>query len=418
MAGIELRRVPEQEALAFARVAELAFGEVATDEVARETVDECYDPGWAIGVYDGGELVATTSAVGLELTLPAGPGPAFPLVAVPGVTAVSVLPTHRRRGLLSRMMAYQLETFREREVPLAILTASESAIYGRYGYGLASSYQSLAIATKRSGFLGTTWQDDSGPGQLRLVDAADAGKLLPDAHDRARRLRPGEITRSQDHWARILADPERHRHGGGARMYVVHYGEGGEVDGYASYRYQRKWEAGLPGHTVAVEDIYSVSPVAHAALWRFLLDIDLVEEVTVGKRPIDEPLRWWLADPRRLRTTSFCDFLWARLVDVPRALASRGYGTETELVLELTGPATERYWLATSSSAGSCRRARAGESADVVLGLGELGAIYLGGCRPSALAGAGRVREARPGALVRADGAFASPLAPFCGTGF
>jgi predicted acetyltransferase len=418
MGGLELRSVPEAEAMELARVVGLAFGNVVTDVEAEETIRECFDPDWAIGAYDAGRLVATASAVSLELTLPAGAGHAFPVLAVPGVTVVTVLPTHRRRGLLNQMMAHQLSQFRDREVPVSVLTASESAIYGRYGYGLASSYQTVAVSSKRSGFLGAPGGDGPGTGQLRLVDVAEAARVLPGVHGRARRLRPGEVSRSEACWANILADRERQRDGGGARLYVVHEGADGGADGYASYRYHWKWDGGLPAHRVAVEDMYSTSPEVHAALWRFLLDVDLVEEVVVGHVPLDEPLRWRLADPRQVRTTTISDFLWARLADVPAALGARGYGAETELVLEVPGSSTERYLLATSPAAGSCRRARDSEGTDLVLGLRELGAIYLGGCRPSVLAAAGQVRESRAGALGRADAAFASPLAPFCGTHF
>jgi predicted acetyltransferase len=420
MAGLELRTVPACEALTFARVAEMAFGEVATDEDAEEIADVCFDPAWAIGVYDAGRLVATTSAVALDLTLPAGPGQPLPVTAAPGVTGVGVLPTHRRRGLLTQMMAHQLGQMREREVPLAILTASESVIYGRFGYGLASSRQSLAIATQRSGLkeLPGAGGGRSGTGRLRLLGAEEAVEVLPAIHDRARRLRPGEVSRSKTRWERILADPERQRRGDGARTYVVHENGKGGPDGYASYRQHSKWEEGLPAHTISVEDIYSTSANVNAALWRFLLDLDLVQEVTARGRPLDEPLRWRLADPRQVRTTNVGDFLWARLIDVPAALAARGYGTETELVLEITGAETDRYQLSTSPAAGQCRRAKSREKTDLVLSLSDLGAIYLGGCRPTVLAAAGLVQEARPGALARADNAFASPLDPFCGTHF
>jgi predicted acetyltransferase len=419
MAGLELRAVPATEALDFARVAELVFGNVANDEEAEATAAELFDPEWAIGVYDTGQLVATAAALPIELTLPAGPGQAFPMTAVPGVTAVGVLPTHRRRGLLNRMMARQLDQFREREVPLAILTASESVIYGRYGYGVASSSQSVSIATKRSAFLGAP---PSGPhpevGQMKLLGATEAANILPAVHDRARKLRPGDVSRSKEAWNEIFRDPPRHRHGGGGRMYVVHMGPDGDADGYATYRFQWKWQDGLPANVLSVEDLYSTSPEVDASLWRFLLDIDLVEEVTAGARPVDEPLRWRLADSRRLRTTSINDALWARLVDVPAALSARGYGAETELVLEVAGPTTERFTLVTGARGGSCGPAKASEKTDLVLGLNQLGAIFLGGCRPSVLAAAGQVAERRPGALARADTAFASPLLPFCGTRF
>jgi predicted acetyltransferase len=418
MAGLELREVPASEAVVFGRVADLAFGNVATDEEAKATAAELFDPDWAIGVYDAGRMVATAGATSMELTLPAGSGQPLPILAVPGVTAVGVLPTHRRQGLLNRMMAHQLRQFREREVPVAILTASESGIYGRYGYGLASSYQSLSIASKRSSFVAPASGEGRGPGSLRLVDAAEAANILPRLHEQVRRLRPGDVSRSKEVWEATFRDPERFRHGGGARTYVVHEGTGGQPDGYASYRYHWRRNDGLTANSISIEDIYSTSPGVDAMLWRFVLDVDLVEEVTAGMRPLDEPLRWRLEDPRRLRTTGINDGLWARIIDIPTALGARGYSAETELVLQVEGASTERYALATGATGGSCRLATEGEKTDLVLGLSPLGAIFLGGCRPSTLAAAGRVEEIRPGALARADAAFAGPLLPFCGTHF
>lgn len=426
MAELDLRALPASEALAFSRTLELAFGNVATDEDAQAIADGIFDPEWTIGVYDDAQLVATATAVNLELTLPAGPGQPFPVLAVPGVSGVGVLPTHRRRGLLTRMMAHQLCQFREREVPFAILTASESRIYGRYGYGLATSSQSISIASKRSDFVrsanihtGKTNNDIDAPraGRLRLVDAAEAATILPAVHQEARRLRPGEVSRPKEFWDELFRDPERHRHGGSARTYAVHEDPEGVVDGYVSYRYHFNWADGLPANKISVEDIYATSPTVEAALWRLVLDVDLVEEVTARRRPLDDPLRWLLAEPRRLRTTGINDFLWARMVDIPAALAARGYGAETELVLEVVGPWTERFTLATSPTGATCSRAN-GEKTDLVLGISQLGAIFLGGCPPSLLARAGLVDEVRPGALARADAAFASPLLPFCGTSF
>lgn len=417
MAELELRSVPPSDALAFARTAEMTFANIATDEETKETKAEIYDPDWAIGVYDGSGLVATTSATSMELTLPAGAGQPFPVLEVIGVTGVGVLPTHRRRGLLNRMMAHQLGQLRERGVPLAILTASEAGIYGRYGYGLACSFQELTIATKRSQFLDGVGLPLTQGGRLRLLSAADAADVVPGVHQQVRRRRPGEIDRSKTRWELLLRDPERHRGGGGPRFYVLYEGPHGVPDGYASYRYKWNWEGGLPHHSVSVGDLYMTSTEVGTALWRYLLDLDLVGEVT-ARRPLDDPLRWCLADPRQLRTTRVSDMMWVRLVDIPVALAARGYGAETDLVLEVEGDPTGRYALATSPEAGDCRRARSRDKTDLSLGVAELGAIYLGGCRPSVLAAAGRIRELRHGALARADAAFASPLVPFCGTSF
>ena len=421
MSQLQPRRLTQEEAPAFARTLELSFGDVATEQDLAAIVAEDFDENWAIGVYDGADLVATACATPLELALPAAPGRPLPVLGVAGVAGVGVLPTHRRRGLLSQMMAYQLAQFREREIPVAILTASESVIYGRFGYGLASSYQSLEIATKRSAFRELPYLALPGEGQVRIMGKDEAAKVLPGLHAEARLLRPGEIDRTEARWTGLLDDPERHRQGASTRMYVVHEDSAGKPDGYASYRSQYQADGPSRGHrVVVVEDIYSLVAPVQARLWRYLLDLDLIEELRCGKRPTDEALRWMLADPRQLRTIGMGDMLWARLVDVPAALAARGYATSTGLVLEVRGAneRPKRYRLETGPQAADCRHAKAGEKTDLVLGLGDLAAVYLGGCPPSVLARAGRVEEARPGALARADAAFNSACAPFCGTHF
>jgi predicted acetyltransferase len=201
-------------------------------------------------------------------------------------------------------------------------------------------------------------------------------------------------------------------------MYAAHESMTGEADGWVSYRYnQQTWPAGIPRHQVVVQDLVATDAAVHAALWRFVLDLDLVEEVSAPQRPVDEPLRWLLADPRRLRTTEVGDHLWVRILDIPAALAARGYGAEERLVIEVLSDddsAGGRYVLETGLGGGHCRRAQNGEKVALVLGLADLGALYLGGVPVSALAAAGRVKEIQPGAAAAAERAFTSPVAPYC----
>jgi predicted acetyltransferase len=413
---LELRPIEAGEVAAFVRAVESAFGHVPSEENLAYW-SELTIPDQTLAVVDGGRIVATAAWNAFELTLPAAAGLPFPVINAAGVTAVGVFPTHRRQGLLTRMMTRQLDDLRQRGELLAILTASESVIYGRYGYGLSQSFQEIAIASRRAAFQ----QPVAAGGRMRLADPEEAGKILPDLHDRARRLRPGEIDRIPLWWDMHFRDVEKDRDGGGPRFYAVHESSRGEPDGYTSYRYHSAWPDGLPSSRVAVGEVIALTSDVHAALWRFLLDLDLIGSVTCQMYPMDDPLRWLLADPRQLRTTAFGDHVWVRIIDVPGALAARGYGTEGELVLDVRGPDPDsagRFLLATGPGGGQCRKARKSDRTDLVLGLADLGAVYLGGITPSVLARAGRVVEARPGSLTRADAAFASPVAPFCGTGF
>jgi predicted acetyltransferase len=405
------RRVPVEDVDAFVRAGELAFGLVSDDDDVA-LYSNLFDADYALAVYDGGRIVATASANPFELTLPAASGHPFPTITVPGVTAVGVQPTHRRRGLLTALMRRQIRDYRERGLLLSILTASEGAIYGRFGYGLASSFQGVALNTHRVALR----TDAPGGGRIRLLDVDDARKVLPELFDKARRHRPGEITRLAPWWDRYFDDPERDRDGGGGQFHAVHESARGRPDGWISYRYHTSWGHGLPAHRVDLRGLIALDDVAHASLWRYLLDLDLVGEVTAAALPVDEPVRWQLTDPRQMRVTEVGDHLWARLIDLPGALAARGYSADEQLVLDVAEEGCFR--LETGPTSGSCRRARKGERVDLVLGLSELGAIYLGGVRPSVLAAAGRVGEERAGALARADAVFASPVAPYCSTDF
>jgi predicted acetyltransferase len=413
---LELRPVETSEVGSFVRSVEVAFGAVPSDEEAAYS-ESVTEPPKTLAVFDGGRIVATAGWNDYELTLPSRRGTQFPGLTVPGVTAVGVHPTHRRRGLLTRMMTRQLSDLRQRGDVMAILTASESVIYGRFGYGLAQSHQDISISTGRAGFRRAV----AGSGRIRLTEPDEASKVLPDLHDRARRLRPGEINRGPQWWDWEFKDPEKDREGGKARFYAVHESDSGEPDGYASYRYHSAWPSGVPDSRVAIGDIVALAPDVRAGLWRYLLDLDLVGEVGWNQCPLDDPLRWLLADPRQLHTTAVHDHIWLRIIDVARSLAARGYGTEDRVVLDVHGDdpeSTGRWVVETGATGGECRKARKADKTDLTLGLDDLGAVYLGGVAPSVLAAAGRVTEQVPGALARADAAFASPVAPFCSTGF
>ncbi|HSS09109.1 MAG TPA: GNAT family N-acetyltransferase [Acidimicrobiales bacterium] len=405
------RRVPLDDVEAFVRAGDSVFG-LIPDDADVAFYSSLFDPDYALAIYDGGRIVATASANSFELTLPAGPDHPLPTVTAPGVTAVGVQPTHRRRGLLTALMHRQIRDYRDRGFRLSMLTASEGAIYGRFGYGLATSYRSVAVNTKHAAFR----EDAPITGRMRLLDPDDARKVLPELHDQARRLRPGDITRLGPWWDRYFDDPDKDRDGGGGQFHAVHESSRGEPDGWVSYRYHYSWGNGVPAHRVDLRGLVALHPAARASLWRYLLDLDLVGEVTAEAVPMDEPLRWLLTDPRQVRVGYVGDHLWVRLIDVPGSLTARGYRTEARLVLDVRDEG--RFLLETAPTGAWCRPARKGEKTDLILGLAELGAIYLGGVRPSVLAAAGRVNEERVGALGRADAAFGSPIAPYCGTDF
>jgi len=314
-------------------------------------------------------------------------------------------------------MERQLDDVAARGEALAVLTASESLIYGRFGYGLASTNAWCRLDTA-----GTELARRPEPGgRLRQVEHDEAARSIPVVYDRARTRHPGALSRNARYWQRWFLDREVWRQGASARFYVLHHDAAGEPDGYLAYRAKEgEWGHGLADGTVIVEELDAVDDEVEAALWQHALDIDLVRHVRADARPVDEPLRWRLADPRRLQTSALFDHLWVRLLDVPAALSARRYETDDRLVVDVRDPfrpaGEGRYLVEGGPDGASCQRT--GQDADLVLGITELGSLYLGGVSATTLARAGRVQERRGGALRAADAFFASTPAPWCCTPF
>lgn len=406
----DIRTVTADEYPAFARSVESAFGTQPSDEEVSDW-RSVVELDRTLAAFDDGEIVGTAGAYSFRQTVPGGAS-----IPVAGVTAVSVRSTHRRRGLLRAMMDRQLDDVAARGEPVAILTASESVIYGRFGYGLATSEAALAIDPARSEFRRPL--DDHG--SVRLLSAEDARRELPAVHERARQQVPGDITRSDAWWDLRVKDPEYRRQGASAAFFASHRSATGETDGWLIYRVRPAWKHGLPNNTVEVHELGATDPTAEVALWRLVLDIDLVSEVVAWGRPLDEPLRWWLADPRRLRVTAIKDDIWVRLLDIPAALSARRYDLEGEVVFEVEDrfrpQLSGRYRLEGGPDGASCTATDA--SADLSIDVADLGAAYLGRPCFRSFAAAARVEEHRDGALRRADLMFGTGRVPFCRTGF
>jgi predicted acetyltransferase len=335
------------------------------------------------------------------------------------VTMVGVNPTHRRRGMLRQLMARQLDDVAAREEPIAILTASESSIYGRFGYGLASSHAVIEIDATRSTF--RAGAEPQAPGRTRLLEKSAASEPMQAAYERCRLQRAGAVNREPRWWELHLRDRERWREGGSALFIAVHEDEAGAPDGYVSWRTKQGWsDSGLPRGTVVVQDLFGATADVEAELWRLTLDVDLATRVVAENRPVDDPIRWRLQDPRRSQTNVISDFLWLRVLDVPRALEGRGYDAAGQVVLDVHDPFRPgtggRFLLDVDGKDVSCSRTDA--EPDLSLAIDDLGAIYLGGVAPSTLAAAGRVRARAGEVLGRADDLFRTTPAPFCATGF
>lgn len=408
--NLELRPITGDELPTFALHVGTAFGWNFQPEHLPEW-ERFLELDRTLAAFSDGTMVGTSGALSFELTAPGG-------VTAPtgGVTVVTVSPTHRRRGILTAMMRGLLDQGRERGEPTSILLASESLIYGRFGYGLATTQVDYQIE-RRSGALRS--QYDS-PGMTALVDKERVRRDFPPLYDRVRRSQPGFIDRKESWWDDWLTDPERERGGASGRFYVV-YERAGEVEGYLAYRMKSEWQQGIARTEMRVKEFMTATSEAYVGLWQFCMGMDLVERVRFESRPLDEPVRWMLADPRRLQYSEVGDHLWARLVDIPSALQSRRYAADGAITLAVEDPFcpdnSGTYRLEGGPDGATCRR-KSDTEPDLALGVDDLGAVYLGGVSFRTLARAGRVEERTPNAIAPADAMFVSDIAPFCANHF
>jgi predicted acetyltransferase len=394
----------EGQARQFFEAGELAFAERLRDEDAA-AYETTFEPDRAIAAYDGERVVGTAGIFSFDLTIPGG------IVPAAGVTIVGVQPTHRRRGVLRRMMRMQLDAIHDRAEPLAILWASEGSIYQRFGYGLSTMVTRLSVELDRGSFR----TPHSPSGTIRFVDVDEAKRLLPPVFDAVAPTRPGFFARTPAFWdAEVFRDPEHWRHGASAAFYVVHE-VAGEVQGFARYRVRDKWDEGGPRSTVIVTEKMARTPAADLDLWRFLLDIDLMAKLEAWNIAPDDPIILNALEPRRLGI-ALGDGMWLRIVDLSAALAQRRYAADGRLVLEVSDEFcgwNDGRW-ALSVESGSPLVEPTTDAADLGLDVTDLGAAFLGGFSWQQLADAARVRELQPGALARADVMFRTARPPWC----
>ncbi len=390
----------------FLTTCEAAFGHTAGDEsIAR--LGRVVATNRMIYAADGADMVGTAGAFRFSLSVPGGEVPSA------GVTMVGVLPSHRRKGVLSAMMRRQLDDIRSWKEPLALLWASEAGIYQRYGYGLAALGGDINVARDRA-----AWRIAPEPyGSIRLVDAREGRAHMAAVYEAVRGQRPGMPARSDAWWdAHRMPDPEpeEERHGGGPRWQAV-LSAHGEPEAYALYRVHAKWLDGSPHGRLEVIETAAANARAEQAMWSFLLGVDLVGEVEAYHLPVDCALLHQMREPRRLRFV-LGDCLWLRIVDAPAALAARTYGGNGRLVLDLHDVFcpwnSGCYELEVTDGKASVARSEA--EPDLRLDAADLGAIYLGGPSVAVLVAAGRIAELTPGSAGLAARLFASERAPWC----
>ncbi|MDI3418049.1 GNAT family N-acetyltransferase [Streptomyces luteolus] len=403
--ALKFQELPESELDRALDLAYLAFHEKPEAELRahhKELLRGCT----RVGAYDGDELVGMVSALPFTLSVPGGELPC------PGVTFACVAPTHRRRGALSGLLAELFARCTAQDWPIAALWASESVIYGRFGFGEGTRGLTVEIDSTRP--LALRIAPDDRP--LRLLDPADAPARLAGLYDSTRADRPGRINRTRAWWAEEWLVEKDEEDESFSPPRVVALGE--PAAGYVVYRTKRDDDA--PG-LVRVDDLEAESPAVAAALWQYVTSIDLTAKVRAWGRPVDDPLLLFAADRDQVRVTAGFPALWLRLLDVRTALLRRSYAAPVDVVLDVHDahlPANSGPHRLSYSSEGGAAYEPTHAPADLSLAVRDLAACYLGGTSPVSLVQAGLATEATPGAAARLAAALRTDRAPHTVDGF
>ncbi|UJW31136.1 GNAT family N-acetyltransferase [Saccharothrix sp. AJ9571] len=400
---MEIRSTTEQDREVFVDTLYAAFGRFPGSLADGDTVwwsSLEMDRG-LLAVTADGRPVGTATACSFELTLPGEI-----LAPAAGVTAVGVLPSHRRQGVLSAMMRHQLADLRTRGEFLAVLLASEASIYGRFGYGPATYTRRLTVPRHRAAFALPRARGTSDvTGSVELLRRAECGEILEEVYDRYRRAQPGALLRPHPWWTSGAGQPPVSL---APRYVAVHRDADGVPDGYASYSLGES-------DTLTVDETIAADDAVFTALARFVLGHDLVAQVVFKHFPTEHPLRWQLADFNAGQISHDTEWLWVRLLDVPRALTARGWFADGEIVLDVDDPFLgehARYLLTVRDGKAEC--VPTDQEPDLSLDVSDLGSIYLGGTTPSTLVRAGHIRAHHAGAATLADTLFRAERPPHC----
>lgn len=414
---IEIRPATGDELPRWIEVLSAAFlNRVDAEAIARDG-KELWDLSRTWGAFEGDQVVGTNRTWATELTVPGGA-----ILPASAISAVAVLPTRRRRGILRQMMDVEHQAARERGEAVSLLYAAEYPIYGRFGYGPACQIATWTFETKRSTL--TALLPDPGSVEL-VVPSREVAADLMAVHDTWRRRQAGEIRRKDYFWDYDLAlraspwgDPWK-------GFLAVHRDGSGNVDGYLRYSGEDKWERFMPEGVVTIDDLCALTDDAYDGLWGYLAALDIAATIKAPRRRVNERLPWLLGNARAAQVTELTDGMWVKLIDVPRALTARTYEREGSIVIEVVDEhgtdreARTRVALDAGPDGATC--APTTRNPDLTIDAAALGAAYLGGVSlrdAVAAAGRGGADEGRTGALADAERLFRTLDPPWCSTFF
>ncbi len=407
--AIDIRTVRPEELRGYADTISAAFLDRPDIDRMVEQLQEEMEPERTWAAFEGDLVCGSFLSTSSELTVPGGAQ--LPAAAV---EAVTVRPTHRRRGILTGMAAKAHAAMRDAGDAVGLLYASEYPIYGRFGYGAGCRVATWALDASATRFHGEP------RGRVELVPpdttAKDAMKALYEAW---RVQRPGEIRREASSWAYAIGERQVAWGERWKGFIALHRDEQDQVDGYARYRTTMRWEQRQSRSEVQVDDLHALTDAAYDALWRFLAEIDLVTTVRAERRSPSERLPWLLTNQRAAMVSDIGDGMWVRLFDVPRALAARSYESAGSMVIEVVDPeltSPVRVVLDAAPDGADCHVTD--REPDLTLPVTALGAAYLGGVPLGWAAITTGVDEHRPGAVHELERLLRTATEPWCSTGF
>ena len=410
--AIEIRNVRPEDAEALVEVTSTAFLEHPDIPAIAALVRETWDPARSWIAWDGDRICGTFRSWETEITVPGDAR--LPAAAV---AAVTVLPTHRRRGVLSAMADREHRAALERGDAMALLYCSEFGIYGRFGYGPATRHGTWTIDTRATRLVPPAADE----GTVELVTPSESVKdVVRGVYEEWRLTQVGEIRRREHGWElRLGLRPEPWGDGWKGWL-VLHRSPAGAVDGFLRYSAAMREQGQLPGGEVTVNELVALDDAAEMALWRFVTSIDLVVTVKAGGRSPSDRLPWRVTNPRAATVSEVVDALWVRLLDVPRSLAARTYEQEGSLVLDVVDElaAGGRHRLALDATADGATCAPTDRSPDLTLPVSALGSVYLGAHDLRDVVIRTGADEHTPRALDRAARLFRTRTEPWCSTYF
>ncbi len=393
---ITFRTAVDDDWLAICHADGRAFGVAYTPDRIERSRSVCDVSRFELA-FDGKEIVGVVGAFTMHVTLPGGGS-----VPMGALTWVSTATTHRRQGVLTELMARSLADVDRRGEAVSMLAASEGGIYERFGFGIASQVRVTTI-DRRSAQIRPEFRPQAGT--VHFVAGDDALQHVTNVWSQFHRLRSGEVDRDAA-WHRYVFELGAVPQGSYTPLtYLAHR------DGYASFRIEEQWNDGRPAHNMRLTEFVANTNDAHVALWHTLLSVDLVGAIISRQLPIDDPLPYLLTDSRALRTTGVADGIWVNVRDVATCMSARRYGTADSLVLEVDG---ERWLIEGSPDEASCKKVRT--RPDLVMDHPSLGALLLGGVRPSALAAGRRLKARNDDVVRRGDAFFLTSPVPHCQT--